>query len=292
MKIVTDPHTVAHNWMNKTQDEGRNSGNTLFFKNDKIYSFGHHFCIAKHETNKKNESVVLFTTRGYSNSTSKHISIVMNACWGNIVKCAFPDSSFEKNFEDFERKILEISEFLPTARKPEKYISQIEYQNDLINKYADFKCVKIPAKLKKLMLIASDEEILKKCVKTIQKDRDKTLKLKNQREKEKLNKFNKDVLEWRSSEKRSIDSKTHTGFDILRYDSVLQAIQTSQNITIEQITAERFYHTLKSVLSGSMKQPEKFLDFKVLEINSDFIEIGCHKIKMEEIENIAKQCNF
>ena len=41
-----------------------------------------------------------------------------------------------------------------------------------------------------------------------------------------------------------------------------------------------------------MKQPEKFLDFKVLEINSDFIEIGCHKIKMEEIENIAKQCNF
>lgn len=296
MRIVVSPSDVAHLWANQHQDEAKTANRNFYFYKDKIYSYGSHFCIAKHETNKAGEHAILFTTRGYSSSTSKHIQVTRNACWGRIIYCAFPEGSDEKNFDDFERKILEISNNLPNARKPEKYIAQIEYQNSLIGLYAEFKGVKVPKKLQKLMLIADKDsytKILGKRAEAIKRDKAKLLKLRQQQEKERLQKFQQeDLPEWRNFDKLYIDSKGVTGFDVLRFNPSTEVIETSQAIKIERESAKRIYHIIKQSIDGRINKPEKILDFRVLQITPELIEVGCHKIKMEEIEMIAKQLHF
>src|SRR5579872_7219827 len=74
---------IPHLWMHKSQDSARNPGGNLFFHDDTIYSYGHHFPIARHVTNgkqgKREQSAVLFTTGRYSVTTSKHIGMVRGA---------------------------------------------------------------------------------------------------------------------------------------------------------------------------------------------------------------------
>lgn len=302
MKKVVDKHTVAHLWMNQQQDEARTPTSNLYFNKNTIYSYGSHFPIATHCTNKKGEKAILFTTRSYSNTTSQHISIVRSATWGRVVYCENPLSNDEFNFNSFEQDILNISRSLPTARKPEKYINQIQQVNSLIEKYAEFKCVKIPKKLQLVMQIEDVEQykgILVKRQLAIDRDRKRQLKLKKEREKQALIKLEEDILKWRSLEIQRIECKRLTGFDILRSIKRSRSpeindyfIETSQHIEIKIDIAKKFYNTIKQVINKEIESPLTFLDYRILNINSDFIEIGCHKIKMEEIETIAKQLEF
>lgn len=73
---------VAHVWAHRLQEEARNSTRSLFFNGDTIYSYGRHFPIARHVTDKHGRACVLFTTRDYSVTTSGHKS---------AVRCAIPD---------------------------------------------------------------------------------------------------------------------------------------------------------------------------------------------------------
>lgn len=50
--VFTDISQVAHLWANQLQESARNSGN-YYFNGDAIYSYGSHFMIAKHHTNKQ-----------------------------------------------------------------------------------------------------------------------------------------------------------------------------------------------------------------------------------------------
>ena len=94
MKKVHTPQNVTHLFANQLQDEARTQTNNLFFYNDKIYSYGHHFCIAKHYN-----GILLFTERMYSNTTAKHINHVSSATnRKEKVFYAYPDGTHEQNF--------------------------------------------------------------------------------------------------------------------------------------------------------------------------------------------------
>jgi hypothetical protein len=73
MKTVFKSSMVAHIWANQSQREARNGGNTFYFTGDTIYSYGSHFPIARH-VSRNGRRAILFTTRSYSVSTSRHIS--------------------------------------------------------------------------------------------------------------------------------------------------------------------------------------------------------------------------
>lgn len=68
---------VAHNWAHQTGRKRR--GFNVFYEGATIYSYGHHFPIAKHVVTPSGERVVVMTRDSYSISTSKHISIVWRA---------------------------------------------------------------------------------------------------------------------------------------------------------------------------------------------------------------------
>lgn len=91
MKKLKDRNEVVHAWANQTQPEGRASN--LYFKGCDLYSYGHHFLIARIL-----DGAVLFTQRGYSSSTARHISMARRAASHlNIIECADPADSPAKN---------------------------------------------------------------------------------------------------------------------------------------------------------------------------------------------------
>lgn len=74
MKLVHTNDMVCHLWANRSQEQARNSNGSLYFNGAIIYSYGHHFPIARHLG-----SCILFTTECYSITTSQHKSKVRNA---------------------------------------------------------------------------------------------------------------------------------------------------------------------------------------------------------------------
>lgn len=74
MKKVHNTSMVAHLWAHQSQSEARNGRGSVFFHDDTIYSYGHHFPIARHV-----DGVVLFNSGSYSVTTSGHQSIVRQA---------------------------------------------------------------------------------------------------------------------------------------------------------------------------------------------------------------------
>lgn len=80
---------VAHNWAHQTGRAQR--GFNMFYDGPTIYSYGHHFPIARIVTNDAGDRAVLFTTDSRSVSTAKHKTITSRACHHmTIFHTAFP----------------------------------------------------------------------------------------------------------------------------------------------------------------------------------------------------------
>ena len=101
MRNVLSSHSeCAHFWANNVQPSGRAS--RMFFENGKIFSYGHHFCIARHLPN----GVVAMTTARYSSSTAKHISYVHRAITHlRVVYCHSPSDSAASNMRQAREAI-------------------------------------------------------------------------------------------------------------------------------------------------------------------------------------------
>jgi len=78
-KHVYPTDEIPHLWAHQTQPEARNQAKNLYFEGATIYSYGSHFPIAQHVTNKRKQKAILFTTRQYSVTTSGHINAVRGA---------------------------------------------------------------------------------------------------------------------------------------------------------------------------------------------------------------------
>ena len=104
MKTVFSSHNeVAHIWASQSQSEGR-AGN-IFFEGDTVYSYGRHFPVARFAP--LFGDIVLFTDRGYSNSTSKHKSIIRAAIPDSyqIVYCDDPSRPASHNLDIWARRV-------------------------------------------------------------------------------------------------------------------------------------------------------------------------------------------
>lgn len=113
MKTVVESKNVAHLWMHKAQAEARNSNRSFWFEGDTIYSYGRHFPIARHVTNKKGVAAVLFASRDYSITTSKHKDYVRQAIpsdvpifFTNDVNCNPSDTMLDEYQASINNKAL------------------------------------------------------------------------------------------------------------------------------------------------------------------------------------------
>jgi hypothetical protein len=147
-KQVFPTAEVFHKWASQSQLEGRNPTRNVFFRNQTIYSYGHHFPIASfvdeklakrinHGASDSVCPVVLFTNRTYSNTTAKHISLCRRAITHcRIVYCANPEvsrldnDSHAKNIRDL---IVDIETFCESEAKAVKNSYTASISNAISN---------------------------------------------------------------------------------------------------------------------------------------------------------------
>lgn len=290
MKRVVKKSDVAHLWANKVQDDARNAQGNFYFRGDTIYSYGSHFPIAKHVVNEKGEKAVLFTERSYSNTTAKHINATRYAANHlNLIYCANPENSKEFNFELWKKQIENISSNLPTSRKPEIYLNQIESVGKQVKKYADFWGVKIPETLQVALSITSKEKYKEYAEKKAIAEKKAEVA-----RKKKLKREHKESLKkWREGKTDRI--YVHDGFDYLRLNKTNNRVETSQEVEIPVEIAKRFHAVLKRMLKkGGCINCENInvMHYSVQEINTDYIKAGCHTISIAEINDISAALNL
>jgi hypothetical protein len=264
-KVFTDISQVAHLWANQLQDEARNSGN-FYFNGSTIYSYGGHFPIAKHiELN--GQKAVLFTTRGYSNTTSKHIAVVRQAASHlNLIKCYNPNTTHEENFKKWKIDAELVAAKLPKAKKPEKYLNELEYINSQAKKYAQFFGLELPAILTTILSIKDKNEW------TAYHDQKTAIleaeRLKREAELKKQHK--KALTEWKAGKTSRLYTRIET--DYLRVNEEAARIETTQAVQIPMELGKRLYNSIKE---NTLKVGDKVLNFEVNEVGAK-VKIGCH----------------
>ena len=110
-------HQVAHVWAQQTKPGAM--GSSFYFDGPTIYSYGPHFPIARF-IERKGRRAVLFTTRSYSVSTSKHIGYARGAIPGSLPVFYVSDVSAMPRNKDtrqmYESRVKDASEQAARAR--------------------------------------------------------------------------------------------------------------------------------------------------------------------------------
>jgi hypothetical protein len=274
MKKIHTPQNVAHLFANQLQTEATTQGRNFYFINEKIYSYGNHFCIAKFVDNY----TLLFTERSYSNTTAKHINHVYNATsHKNRIFCYNPIGTHEQNFKYWFDQAEEILKKLSNARKPEIYLNQLNQIKDKATKYTNYFGIDIFKPLELLLSITDKDE-----VKSYLETKQKLIEADKKRiEKEKAKAHKIALSKWRKFESQTL--YTRDGFDYLRKDS--ENFQTSQGVKIPLAVGLRFYNNL---INNKVKAGETFLSYTISEVSKKLIKIGCHTITLKEINAIVK----
>ena len=325
IKRVFSCREVPHLWANQTQDSARDSRQTIYFEGEIIYSYGYHFPIARIYTDKKGVKTVFFTTRGYSNSTSKHKSMVWRACshlpsiqMANVILDPKPlfgkiDNNHQKNIKYYINEITDLITKFSKARCNKRYIyremcTQLRELEDYIT-FFKIKS-KIDSHTKKLIerVKSSEWEESINAYKAREKERlndpkleEKREKARIAREKAKQKQYEEQIRKWRSFEASSPYLDNYywlTRASLLRFNTDKQRVETSKSVQIPIEIAHKFYRYIKIVLAkGGCYNTDscsyKLLDvYDVNKISPQEIVVGCHTILMEEVELIATQLKW
>lgn len=286
--VFTNVSEIAHLFANQTQETARNTGN-FYFNGDTIYSYGSHFPIAKHVVNEANLKGLLFTKCSYSNTTSKHIAVTKQATNHlNKIICYSVNGSKADNFSKWLRDIEEQADKLVKAKKPEIYLNAIDILINEATNYAKYFNVELPIELQNAKDITNKQTSIEyREVKT------KALAVKALKEaKEAAKKHKIELTKWLSFKTDRLYNRLDV--DYLRFNVDKKRIETTQAVQIPEQIAKEFFNTIiLTIKNGGCKDCKvSLLDYQVKEINKNFIQVGCHKVEVKEINRIAKQLNW
>ncbi len=87
----------------------------------------------------------------------------------------------------------------------------------------------------------------------------------------------------------------HTGFDFLRFNEVENRVETSQQVRIPADIAKHFYGLVLRTISlgGCTDCNIRLMNaYEVKQINKNFIQVGCHKIEIKEIQALTNKLGW
>jgi hypothetical protein len=284
-KHLRNHEEVCHFWANQVQPEGR-SGN-MFFENDTIFSYGHHFAIAKHYDGA---GVILFTNQSYSPSTGTHKSLVRRAIphGAKILYCHNP--SRPDDSQNLESAINEIEYNLKKAIRARQrkldYVGAAEYAyNQLVALRDTFKI--------KGWKIPKYDFTVPESVKRAIEERDKKAAAARKRAKAKRRKqdeidkvdFFKDVERWKAGE-IGLHQIKHQRFryddgrgDLCRING--DVVETLRNADAPK---KEVIAILKRIKQGKPVHGLELGHYTIVGFDNDVLTIGCHKFKRPEID--------
>lgn len=283
-KVFQNTSEVIHVFAQQTQSEGRNQSGSIYFRDNKIYSYGSHYLLGEFI----NSETIIINDFGYSVTTSKHINELINA---TIQYKQFYTSSIDIKY--IESEINYNIKKLSKANKPEIYISNITKLESNLTKWVEFckenKIKKRPFQIfdysinksnynyNKIVKIA-DSLLTPEAIEKIKaKGKKEAIKQKAKDKKElktKLDKFNA----------YKIDRFKIGQFDYLRLSQNGEFVETSQNIRIEKSDAKKLYFAIKKKVDI---RGQKIGYYTINKIDNKALIVGCHKICINSVEKIG-----
>ena len=278
-KVFQNTSEVVHVFAQQSQWQGRNQSGSIYFYDNKIYSYGSHYLLGEFI----NDETIIINDFGYSVTTSKHINELINA--------TSQYNQFYTSSIDIKYVQTEINAFLKcltNARKPEIYISNINKLETNLTKWVEYckdnkishkyKLNKSDYNYKKIVKIANSlltPQTIEKLKAKGKKDAAKQ-KAKDKRElKIKLDKFNA----------YKIDRFKIGQFDYLRLSENSQFVETSQNIRIEKSEAKKLYFAIKRKVDI---KGQRIGYYTVNKIDNKALTVGCHKICINSVKKVGQ----
>lgn len=284
-KLVHTTDMVAHLWANQSQEYARNSRHNLYFDRDTIYSYGSHFPIARHVTQKngKGKSAVLLTTKGYSHTTNGHKWVVERACSNlTIFHVSDVTSDARKQFADYQERYRDlVSKYSKARQKKPYYLEALRQLVEEANSFASF------FGLRQRLTLPNDLfAMVAECKAMEKRERER-----RQREaKRRVQEAQKLVDRWLSGENVTL-GWTYQG--PIRLRIVDSELQTSKGARVPLSHAIKAYRILKRLRSSGDTYQRNGHTIHLGEFALDSLDTegnviaGCHSVGWDEIERIA-----
>lgn len=271
-QIFSSSDEVIHLFAQQVQHYGANSSRNIYFYDNKIYSYGSHYLLGEFI----DKETILINDKGYSVTTSKHISSLK--CATNQYRQFYTtQTNLDIVLNDFKYLFTKWIK----ARKPLIYSSEINYTFDKLNEYIKYtkkKCKRDQRylEIKKIHKAVNNNNINE--LETYRKNKAKRDRLKLKKE------FTNKLKEFNNYKINSIRLKNNDK-DFLRVSKCGQFVETTQNVKIEIKEAKILY---KMILADKDIRGYKIGYYTVIGLNG-VLKVGCHNIDKNNMHQIGKQ---
>ena len=294
---------VAHAWAAQSRESGK--GSNFYFDGPTIYSYGAHFPIATFtdRTTASGLRIVLFTTRGYSNTTARHCAMARNALHGlnvRVIECRYPENAGNPDnvadmVERYSALLLKVSR---ARSNGEWYLREADSIRHMLADYCTVYGIaqpELPA-----MDAATLATVRERANKEAAKRKAEAAKRKAEaKERERLRALDyaEKIAEWRNgADANALALWQYSGESTaLRLSRDGKHVETSRGASVTIRTARALYRAIVGVKGASDEtraaMVESFPDvdgFRLRAIGADgSAVIGCHTLEWPEIERFA-----
>lgn len=306
MKTVFSNHELVHIWANGNQETGK--GNSMYFQGKEIFSYGSHFCMAVRVMSEKFNFI--YTTRTYSNTTAKHLSLVRGAMHGPILSVPFPNGSvfegmrtnysYHSNIELINNELRDHVATIENKRKKpatkETAKNQANWIIGNLRDLAEFHNEDLTKKQKdegnekqRLDFLQyaeyfagnlSNNDLIRSQETWLKKETERKRKEEKRKEKELLER----IPRWLSGSSLMGDYIDKIEKTYLRVHPIDQdSVQTSKHAVVTIKAAKVLFHMIQT---GKDIKGYTIDGYTVIGING-VLTIGCHKIERDEINRFA-----
>ena len=279
-RVLKNHDEVCHVWAQQTQSEGR-AGN-IFFEGKSIYSYGHHFEMARFV----DEETVFITTRGYSVSTAKHLSLVRQAVRHKTV---FTVPDFNYHPDNVRYLIEKARDHFDKAKRARKFADweirsgreSVETTRAYITKFQ----VQVPDSHVELWQALHTDTYLNGEVQAALLAKARAAQV-AEREATKQARLKREAEEAAQLAKWVAGELSYGRFSAMRLRVKEGEVQTTHGARVPVIEARKLYRAIKAGLDVVGQQVGYY---KVTRVTDSELVIGCHNIPMSEVERIAPE---
>ncbi len=272
MKTVFTNSEIVHAFNLQDQPHGRTSNGSMYFRDNKIYSYGSHYLLGEFI----DDETIIINNEGYSVTTSKHIGLLTNATrdkrqfFKTDIKPELVLSELKNLFKLLSR----------TRLKADYYTTTINNLFKSYFEYMDFKKPKKSKEHRQIVKLYKDftenaENLLEVVKEQTRKDKEK-----------KLREVKKKLKKWRTFETNWLSNQT--GKDFLRIDKANNIIETSQGVKIPIEEGKRLLKLIDLKQIVGARIDNKY----IVNAFNGLLKVGCHNIELKEINNIKKQIKW
>lgn len=294
MKTVFTNDEIPHLWAHKAQPHARGTG-SISFRDETGYSYAMPIC--RHAKAKDGTPCILFTTDGYSVTTSKHKSMFYRAIPSGVPVYRVHDvlatgkashaANVKERDEHLARLSTEAHKARPGTLKAQNLAAELQSEIANRNAYAQAFGVRVKP-LSEAEAVTLAQKLAQEAEKAVKRAQKAALA----RQREMAAEFALAFPQWLSGERENLPCQTPYSGAYLRVNG--DEMETSQGARVPLTHAKRAVARVVKVRASGQSWHRNGSTLPVGHYHIDSISetgdvvAGCHRIAWEEIERFAK----